>query len=102
MEGHIEKKSTQVIFAKKYSGKNLEDYFKLRRDVLDLQIADQFTKKIVQENEERPKRLENKDASDNLENKLFPFFKIKTKFMKSQVKENILNALADVKMQLLE
>ena len=47
MEGHIEKKSTQVIFAKKYSGKKLEDYFKLRRDVLDLQIADQFTKKIV-------------------------------------------------------
>jgi hypothetical protein len=31
MEGHIDKKNNQVIFAKKYTGSNLDDYFKLRK-----------------------------------------------------------------------
>ena len=102
MEGHIERQNNQVIFNKKYNGTSLQDYFKLRSDIVDLQIADQFARKIVQEQQQRPKMKQIVKSSDGLEQKLFPQFKIKTKFMKSQVKENILNALVDVKMKLLE
>lgn len=57
MEGHLEKRSNQVMFAKKYTGTNLEEYFKMRRELLDLQIADQYAKKIIEEQEVRPKNV---------------------------------------------
>ena len=53
MEGHIAKKNNQIIFSNKYSGNNLDDYFKLRKELFDLQIADQYTKRIVREHEEK-------------------------------------------------
>lgn len=49
MDGHIQKKNNQVIFTSKYSGTNLDNYFKLRSELLDLQLADQYTQKIVRE-----------------------------------------------------
>lgn len=49
MDGHIQKKNNQVIFTNKYSGTNLDNYFKLRSELLDLQLADQYTQKIVRE-----------------------------------------------------
>jgi hypothetical protein len=66
MEGHVEKKSNQVIFAKKYVGNSLEDYFNMRRDLLNLQIADQYAKKIIEEQLERPKKVESQDHPDGL------------------------------------
>lgn len=52
MEGHVAKKDNQVIFSNKYCGSNLEDYFKLRKELFDLQLADQYTKRIVREHDE--------------------------------------------------
>ena len=66
MEGHVEKKRNQVAIAKKYLGSNLEDYFNMRRDLLNLQIVDQYTKKIIEEQLERPKKIEQQEHSDGL------------------------------------
>ena len=66
MEGHVEKKRNQVAFAKKYLGSNLEDYFNMRRDLLNLQIVDQYTKKIIEEKLERTKKIEQQEHSDGL------------------------------------
>lgn len=54
MEGHIEKKSNQVLFKNKYSSSNLDDYFKLRKELFDLQIADQYTQKIIKDYDKKP------------------------------------------------
>lgn len=51
MDGHIEKRDSQVLFSNKYSGSNLEDYFKMRKELLNLQIADQYTQKVIRERE---------------------------------------------------
>ena len=102
MQGHIEKKNNKLIFANKYSGSNLEDYFKLRKELFDLQIADQYTQKIVMEHDTKNVNKVQEGKKEQLENKLFGQFKIKTKYMKQNVKENILKALVDVKTKLLE
>lgn len=47
MEGHVEKKNNQVIFKNKYSGTNLESYFNLRKELLDLVLAEQHTQSII-------------------------------------------------------
>lgn len=86
MEGHIEKKNNKVLFSKKYAGSNLEDYFKSRSELLDLQLADQYAQKVVREQQNPAPKHPEKNHKDDLENKLFSEFKIKTKFMKKQVR----------------
>ena len=70
--------------------------------MFDLQIADQYTQRIVKEHDKKNVNKVTENKQEQLESKLFGEFKIKTKFMKQRVKENILNALVDVKVKLLE
>jgi hypothetical protein len=99
MEGHVEKRSNQVIFANKYAGSNLEEYFALRRDLVDLVTVEQHTRQLLEAPSQQPDQ--GRTAQEAVDPKLFPDFKIKTKFMKQRVRENILQAVAEAKLQLL-
>lgn len=85
MEGHIEKRNNQVIFKNKYAGTNLESYFKLRKELLDLLIAEQHTQAIISQPLDAETKQQNLQSDTN-EQKIFSEFKIKTKYMKSKVK----------------
>lgn len=99
MEGHVERRSNQVIFANKYAGSNLEQYFTLRRDLVDLVTVEQHTRQLLEAPSQQ--QHQGRTQQEPVDPKLFPDFKIKTKFMKQRVRENILAAVAEVKLQLL-
>lgn len=87
MQGHIEKRDNQVIFSNKYLGSNLEDYFVMRRDLLDLVMVDQYTRQIVGNAGGASEDVKDSAGQrENVENKLFGQFRIKTKFMKNHVR----------------
>lgn len=102
--------STKIIkffFGNKYKDHNLEMYFKERKQFADLMFSQahydnilQSSKKIEAAND--AKLSINKNKREIMQNKIFSEFKIKTKFMKEKVKNNILVALVDVKTQLLK
>lgn len=65
-------------------------------------FCDKFYEQMIQEGGSRknqPKASEKKEPDVN---KIFPEFNIKTKYMKKQVKDNILKVVYDVKAQLLK
>ena len=83
-------KGNSLLFAKKYQGNQLEDYLKLRKELLDLKMADQYTKSMVRgQSHQNLEKVQQPKSYD-----LFSELKIKTKYIKPKVKENIIKALA--------
>ena len=66
---------------------------------MDLVTVEQHTRQLLEAPSQQ--QHQGRTQQEPVDPKLFPDFKIKTKFMKQRVRENILAAVAEVKLQLL-
>lgn len=104
-----------VSFKNKYKDNYLEMYFKQRKEFAELIFNQQAYDKIIGEGHTgedeqqvgQSQRMDSKLKSlkgmrfQDINNKLFPQFQIKTKFLKPNVKLTIANLITDIKKQLI-